>query len=120
VNRAHAAATRKLSTPELTRILQEAVAHHQPPLVQGHGVKLRYAHQGGQNPPLIVIHGNRARHVPASYRRYLTNTYRRALKLSGTPVRIEFKEGENPYEPAKSRRRASHRAGKSAARRHRK
>jgi GTP-binding protein len=120
VNRAHAAATRKLSTPELTRILQEAVAHHQPPLVQGHGVKLRYAHQGGQNPPLIVIHGNRTRHVPASYRRYLTNTYRRALKLSGTPVRIEFKEGENPYEPAKTRRHASHRAGKSAARRHRK
>ena len=119
VDRAYAAATRKLSTPELTRILQEAVAHHRPPLVQGRGVKLRYAHQGGQNPPLIVIHGNRTRHVPASYRRYLTNTYRRVLKLWGTPVRIEFKEGENPYEPAKPRRRPVNKGGKSAAKRHR-
>jgi GTP-binding protein len=97
---AYAAATRKLSTPELTRILQEALARHQPPLVHGHSIKLRYAHQGGQNPLLIVIHGNRIEHVPDSYRRYLANYYRKVVNLWGTPIRIEFRSGENPYQPA--------------------
>ena len=101
VDQAFEAATRKLSTPELTRVLEDALAKHQPPLVQGHSIKLRYAHQGGQNPPLIVIHGNRTEHVPASYRRYLSNTYREALKLHSTPIRIEFKSSANPYQPAK-------------------
>jgi len=105
VDRAFEAATRKLSTPELTRLLEEAVAAHQPPLVRGHRIKLRYAHQGGQNPPMIVIHGSRTGHIPASYRRYLTNTYRKALDLWGTPVRIEFKDSDNPYQPGKSVRR---------------
>ena len=104
VDQAYEAATRKLSTPELTRILEDALAKHQPPLVQGHSIKLRYAHQGGQNPPLIVIHGNRTEHIPASYRRYLSNTYREVLKLHGTPIRIEFKSGANPYQPAKGKR----------------
>ena len=99
VRTAHAAATRNLSTPELTRILEEALAAHQPPLVQGHSIKLRYAHQGGQNPPLIVIHGNRVDHVPESYRRYLAGVYRKRLDLWGTPVRIAFRGGENPYRP---------------------
>ena len=103
IKEAYAAATRKLSTPELTRILEEALAAHQPPLVHGHGIKLRYAHQGGQNPPLIVIHGNRVEHVPESYRRYLSNTYRKRLDLWGTPVRVEFRGGENPYQPAAPR-----------------
>ena len=97
--RSYLSSTRKLSTPQLTRILEQAVAAHQPPLVQGHSIKLRYAHQGGQNPPRIVIHGNRIRHIPAAYQRYLSNTYRRELALEGTPVRIEFREGNNPYRP---------------------
>jgi GTP-binding protein len=97
VTQAYAAATRPLSTPQLTRILEEAVANHPPPLVRGRRIKLRYAHQGGQNPPLIVVHGNRTEHVPASYRRYLANVYREALALWGTPVCMEFKGGENPY-----------------------
>ena len=100
VRQAYAAATRKLSTPELTRILEEALAAHQPPLVHGHSIKLRYAHQGGQNPPLIIIHGNRIEHVPEAYRRYLINTYRKRLNLWGTPIRVEFRGGENPYHTA--------------------
>ncbi len=98
VERAYASATRKLSTPKLTRILEDAVEAHHPPLVRGRRIKLRYAHQGGQNPPLIVIHGNQTSSVPESYRRYLANCYRQALKLVGTPVRIEFKGSENPFE----------------------
>jgi len=107
VREAYTAATRKLATPELTQILQDALAGHQPPLVHGHSIKLRYAHQGGQNPPMIVIHGNRINHVPETYRRYLANVYRKRLNLWGTPVRIEFRHGENPYQPApKSRGRS--------------
>ncbi|MCP5419165.1 MAG: ribosome biogenesis GTPase Der [Gammaproteobacteria bacterium] len=105
VDAAHAAATRKLSTPELTRILAEAVNAHQPPLVQGRRTKLRYAHQGGQNPPLIVIHGSRTDHIPAAYRRYLEKSYRQALALWGTPIRIEFRTGDNPYAPSHPPRR---------------
>ena len=97
IHQAYRAATRDLSTPELTRILESAVAAHQPPLVRGRRIKLRYAHQGGRNPPLIVIHGNQTRSIPESYRRYLVNAFRQALRLKGTPVRIEFKAGENPY-----------------------
>ncbi|MDX1656062.1 MAG: ribosome biogenesis GTPase Der [Candidatus Competibacteraceae bacterium] len=99
VRKAYEAAARKLSTPYLTRILQQAMAAHQPPLVQGRSIKLRYAHQGGQNPPLIVIHGNRVEHIPESYRRYLINVFRRELDLSGTPVRVEFRGGDNPFKP---------------------
>ncbi len=103
VREAYAAATRKLATPELTRILEDALAAHQPPLVHGHSIKLRYAHQGGQNPPMIVIHGNRIDHVPESYRRYLINVYRKRLNLWGTPIRIEFRGGDNPYKPTLTR-----------------
>ena len=99
VKQAYGAATRKLSTPELTRLVEDAVAQHAPPLVHGHSIKLRYAHQGGSNPPVIVIHGNRVEHVPDAYRRYLVNLFRKVLKLHGTPVRIEFKANVNPYEP---------------------
>jgi GTP-binding protein len=98
VNAAHASATRELSTPELTQILERAVHAHQPPLVRGRRIKLRYAHQGGRNPPVIVIHGNQTERVPETYRRYLENTFRTTLKLSGTPVRIEFRTGRNPYQ----------------------
>lgn len=97
IKRAYISATRKLSTPELTGILESAVAAHQPPLVKGRRVKLRYAHQGGRNPPIIVIHGNQTEAVPNSYQRYLQNTFRDLLRLEGTPIRIEFKSGVNPY-----------------------
>ncbi|GAB3278630.1 ribosome biogenesis GTPase Der [Parahaliea aestuarii] len=97
INAAHDSATRKLNTNALTRILEGAVFDHPPPLVNGRRIKLRYAHAGGQNPPLIVIHGNQTGKVPASYQRYLEKIFRRKLELTGTPVRIEFRTGENPY-----------------------
>lgn len=98
INRAYHSATKNLVTPLLTKILQNAVEAHQPPLVRGRRIKLRYAHQGGRNPPVIIIHGNQTDKVPASYRRYLSNTYRDVLRLEGTPVRIEFKTASNPYQ----------------------
>ncbi|MCX2779051.1 ribosome biogenesis GTPase Der [Microbulbifer thermotolerans] len=97
IEAAYQSATDKLSTNHLTRILQWAVSEHQPPLVRGHRIKLRYAHAGGQNPPVIVIHGNQTEEVPAHYVRYLEKTYRKALDLHGTPVKIEFRTGTNPY-----------------------
>ncbi len=97
VDAAYEAATRKLSTNQLTRILEDAVADHEPPMVNGRRIKLRYAHAGGQNPPLIVIHGNQTGKLPASYHRYLEKIYRRALDLQGTPVKVEFRTGDNPY-----------------------
>jgi GTP-binding protein len=98
VDRANAAAHSDLSTPELTRILEKAVFDHQPPLVRGRRIKLRYAHQGGRNPPVIVIHGNQTEHLPQSYHRYLINVFRKAFRLQGTPVRLELKTGANPFE----------------------
>jgi GTP-binding protein len=89
-------------TNRLTQILEDAVGEHAPPMVNNRRIKLRYAHLGGANPPIIVIHGNQIEKVPKSYVRYLENTYRRVLKLVGTPIRIEFKGGENPYEGNKN------------------
>lgn len=97
VDRAYESAMRSLSTSELTRMLEDAIATHQPPLVRGRRIKLRYAHQGGRNPPVIVIHGNQTEAVPDSYKRFLVNHFRAALRLRGTPLRIEFKSGANPY-----------------------
>jgi GTP-binding protein len=97
VHRAHDAAFRKLATAELTRVLEQAVTEHQPPLVRGRRIKLRYAHQGGQNPPVVVIHGNQTERLPAAYHRYLINYFRKAFRLQGTPVRLELKTSENPY-----------------------
>ncbi|MDJ0877727.1 MAG: ribosome biogenesis GTPase Der [Halieaceae bacterium] len=97
IDAAYQSATRKLSTNQLTRILEDAVMDHEPPMINGRRIKLRYAHAGGQNPPLIVIHGNQTGKVPASYQRYLEKIFRRELKLAGTPVRVEFRTGENPY-----------------------
>ena len=102
VQSAYSAATMKLSTPQLTRALLEAVISHQPPLVRGRRIKLRYAHQGGSNPPLIVIHGNQTEYVPKDYSRYLAKYFRELFKLAGTPVRIEYKSGTNPYEGRKN------------------
>ncbi len=97
ITAAYHASNSKLSTPMLSRILERAVERHAPPLVRGRRIKLRYAHQGGHNPPLIVIHGTQTQAVPDSYRRYLEGVYREALELEGTPVRIEFRTGVNPY-----------------------
>lgn len=98
VDQAYESATRDLATPVLTRLLEAAVQEHQPPLVHGRRIKLRYAHQGGRNPPIIVIHGGQADSVPESYRRYLINRFRKELDLLGTPLRLEFKSGTNPFE----------------------
>ncbi len=96
-NRAYDSAMIDMSTPELTRMLEYAITQHQPPLVRGRRIKMRYAHQGGSNPPVIVVHGNQTTRVPDSYKRYLSNFFQRELKLFGTPVRIDFKTGDNPY-----------------------
>ncbi|UCB54648.1 MAG: ribosome biogenesis GTPase Der [Thiotrichales bacterium] len=103
IDRAYESATRDLSTPQLTRILQQAMEAHPPPLVRGRRLKLRYAHQGGVNPPRIIIHGNQTEQVPASYRRYLTNYFIDTLKSVGTPIKIEFKGGTNPFAGRKNK-----------------
>jgi len=97
IDRAWVSARTKLPTNRLTQILEQAIATHSPPLVRGRRIKLRYAHPGGSNPPIIVVHGNQTESVPEHYRRFLENVYRRELKLVGTPLRIEFVTGENPY-----------------------
>lgn len=97
IDEAYESATRKLSTPEITRLLQKAVEQHQPPLIKGRRVKMRYAHPGGHNPPIIVIHGNQLDALPDSYRRYLASFFQTKLKLFGTPVQIQFKTTENPF-----------------------
>ena len=97
IDRAHASATREFGTAELTRALEKAYESYQPPMVRGHAPKLRFAHPGGTNPPGIIIHGSRTRHVAESYRRYLENFFRKRFRLEGTPVRIEFRESENPF-----------------------
>lgn len=105
VHDAHAAAFAKLSTPQLTRVLYNAVEHQAPPRKGSGGArpKMRYAHQGGQNPPVVVIHGNSLEDVPASYRRFLEGRFREAFRLQGTPLRIEFKNSSNPYADRKKR-----------------
>jgi GTP-binding protein len=102
VRRAFKSATAQFATPELTRLLESAMMAHQPPITRGRRIKLRYAHQGGRNPPIIVIHGNMTTSVPDSYKRYLINFYREHLRLEGTPMRIEFRGGENPFEGKKN------------------
>ena len=84
-------------TNVLTNMLEQAVETHQPPLVRGRRIKLRYAHFGAKNPPTIIIHGNQTDDVPDAYRRYLAGHFRRELQLTGTPVRIEFRSGDNPF-----------------------
>jgi len=97
VRRAHAAATIDIPTARLTRLVEDAVQAHQPPLVRGRRIKLRYAHQGGHNPPIVVVHGNQTEQIPESYRRYLANFLIEKLQLAGTPLRLQFKTGDNPY-----------------------
>ena len=97
VKEAYECATQKMTTSMLTRILQIAVDEHQPPMIGGRRVKLKYAHPGGYNPPIIVIHGNQVDKLPDSYKRYLSNHFRRSLKIIGSPIRLQFQEGNNPF-----------------------
>jgi GTP-binding protein len=95
--RAYEAAMRQMKTPQLTRVMEEAMVQHQPPIVRGRRIRLRYAHQGGRNPPRIVVHGSQAAHVPESYKRYLANVFRDKFDLFATPVAVEFRSDVNPY-----------------------
>jgi GTP-binding protein len=95
--RAYEAAMRQMKTPELTRVMEAAMVQHQPPIVRGRRIRLRYAHQGGRNPPRIVVHGSQAAHVPESYKRYLANVFRDRFDLFATPVSVEFRSDVNPF-----------------------
>ncbi|HEY8119207.1 MAG TPA: ribosome biogenesis GTPase Der [Methylophilaceae bacterium] len=97
VDIAYKAAMAKLPTPQLTRVLSDATTQHQPPISKGIRPKLRYAHQGGSNPPIVVVHGNHVDGVKDSYVRFLEKTFRKAFQLSGTPLRVQFKQGDNPF-----------------------
>ena len=97
IKTAYLSATLSLSTAKLTSILEGAVETHQPPMIHGRRIKLRFAHSGGRNPPVIIIHGNQTESVPAHYARYLERFFIRELGLKGTPVKVEFRTGENPY-----------------------
>jgi len=103
VREAWRSATINMPTPELTRILQKAWEAHQPPMSQGRSSRLRFAHSGGSLPPRIIIHGNRTDAIPPSYKRYLENVYIKHFKLRGTPLRIDFRSGENPYKDKKNK-----------------
>lgn len=97
INEAYSSAIKRWSTPQLTRLLQDIVLQNPPPLVSGRRVKLRYAHMGGHNPPIIVIHGNQVDVLSETYKRYLTNAFSQHLQLVGTPIKIEFKGNVNPF-----------------------
>lgn len=103
VHRLYDAAMIDMSTPTLSKILKNAVESHQPPLVQGRRIKLKYAHQGGRNPPVVVIHGTQTDALPGAYKRYLMNYFREQLGLQGTPIRLEFKSPANPFEGVKNK-----------------
>ena len=102
VQEAYLSATKRINTSILTKIMEMAQDDHQPPLVRGRRVKMKYAHAGGYNPPVIVIHGNQVDDLPSSYKRFLMNYFRKALEIMGTPIKIEFREGANPFEGKKN------------------
>jgi GTP-binding protein len=101
VEEAWESANKKISTPQINKILREAVLAHSPPLVHGRRIKLRYAHTGGHHPPLIIIHGNQVNELPETYHRYLIKMFQTRLKLVGTPVRVQFKKSDNPFRDRK-------------------
>ena len=103
INEAYRSAMQAFSTSELTKLLEDLVTSHPPPLVRGRRIKLRYAHAGGHNPPLVVIHGNQVDALPMSYQRYLIKGFITHLKLVGTPLKVVFKSGENPYKDKKNK-----------------
>ena len=95
--RAYEAAMRQMKTPALTKAMEKAMVQHQPPIVRGRRIRLRYAHQGGRNPPRIIVHGSQAAHVPESYKRYLANMFRDEFDLFATPVMVDFRSDVNPF-----------------------
>ena len=103
VDGAYKSAMAKLPTPKLTRVLEDAIQQHQPPVTKGIRPKLRYAHQGGSNPPIIVVHGNHVDGIKQSYVRFLEGMFRKAFELSGTPLRVQFKQGANPFDKQESK-----------------
>jgi GTP-binding protein len=103
IKEAYASAIQTFSTPKVTRLLQDLTTQHTPPLVNGRRIKLRYAHTGGQNPPIIVIHGNQLDSLPDSYKRYLANGFTQHLGLVGTPLKLEFKSSDNPFKGKKNK-----------------
>jgi len=105
--RAYEAAMRDMSTPQLSKVLEKALQAHQPPLVKGRRIKLRYAHQGGRNPPRIVIHGNQTQNTPDAYRRYLANVFREAFDLYACPVVLELRTDANPFGSREQREAAA-------------
>jgi len=121
IDRAFASACKTLGTSLLNRVLQQAVQATQPPMYHGRRIKPKFAHQGGKNPPLVVIHGNQVNQLSESYRRYLANAFRKAFRLEGTPVRIETREGANPYMEKISGKTGRYQKGKKTRehRRHR-
>lgn len=103
VHKLYDAAMVDMSTSVLTQILKDAVAGHQPPMINGRRIKLKYAHQGGRNPPIVVVHGNQTDLLPAAYERYLMNYFRNKLRLEGTPIKIVFKSPKNPFKEVKNK-----------------
>jgi GTP-binding protein len=116
VDRAFTSANADLPTARLNRVLEKAIQATPPPIARGRRIKLKFAHQSGHNPPKVVIYGNQVASVPDSYRRYLANTFRNAFRLEGTPVRIEFAQGENPFEAKKPKRKLTPRQSAAARR----
>ena len=102
IEEAYDSSNKEISTSELNRALESALKTHQPPLVKGRRVKLRYAHMGAHNPPTIIIHGNQVAHLPESYKRYLINYFRKTFNLIGTPMRLFCEQGENPFKDKKN------------------
>jgi len=102
VNGIYRSAGQELSASKLTDTLQRALDTHQPPLVRGRRIRLKFAHQGGHNPPTIVIHGNQTEDVPPAYKRFLIQFFRKTFKIEGTPIKLEFKTSDNPYKDRKN------------------
>lgn len=102
ISKIYASSNASLSSSELTRLLHKAAERHQPPLVRGRRIKLKYAHQGGVNPPVIVFHGNQCDALPDSYKRYLMNFFRDKMDLSGNPIKLEFRSADNPFKGRKN------------------
>ena len=105
VDGAFKAAMAKLATPQLTRVLIDAIAQHQPPVTRGTRPKLKYAHQGGMNPPIVVVHGSHVDGIKDSYKRFLEGVFRKTFQLTGTPLRVQFKQGENPFAESPDKRK---------------
>jgi GTP-binding protein len=102
IHKAYESATRVFNTAEVTKAIEIAYSTNPPPVVRGHVAKMKYGHPGDTNPPTFIVHGNRLKTLPESYRRYLENFFRKRFKLIGTPIRFVFKDSENPYQGKKN------------------